>query len=174
MKKEKKLYTLCQKIDKIVVFAVIAAILFVISIVHCAKIHSLQQQIEANRVVYVYDVSKLVAMSPNLVSIRQNYDAKIAQLSEQVDAAVDKLNNMRDKKAKAEYSEVYLNALTLKRNDLIEEYQLALKDAGEKINAALIEVANQKKVNAVFSASAIAVKTGDVVDITNDVLNAVK
>lgn len=174
MEKEKKLCALCQKIDKTVVFAVIAAILFVISIVHCAKIHSLQQQIEANRFVYVYDVNKLVAMSPNLAAIRQNYDAKIAQLSEQVDAAVDKLNKMKDKKAKAEYSEVYLNSLSLKRNDLIEEYQRALKDAGEKINAALIEVANQKKVNAVFSASAIAVKTGDVVDITNDVLNAVK
>jgi len=174
MKKEKKLCPLCQKINKTIVFAVIAAILFVISIVHCVKIHSLQQQVEANRVVYVYDVGKLVAMSPNLVAIRQNYDAKIAQLSEQVDAAVDKLNNMRDKKAKAEYSEMYLNALTLKRNDLMEEYQQALKDAGEKINAALIEIANQKKVNAVFSANSIALKTGEVVDVTTDVLNAVK
>ena len=174
MKKEKIPCRLCQKISKTAVFAGAAAILFIISIAHCVKIHSLEKQLEENRVVYVYDMEKLVAVSPALAEVRQNYEAKIAKLSEQVDAAVAKLNTIKDKKAKAEYSEVYLNTLTLKRNDLIEEYQQALNNVGEKINAALVDVANQKKVNAVFSANSISVKTGYVLDITPDVLNAVK
>lgn len=160
--------------NKTTAFAGAAAILFIISIAHCVKIHSLENQLKNSRLVYVYDVEKVLASSPQLAEVRQNYEEKINQLSVQVQEAVEKLNKMKDKKAKEEYSEVYLNTLTLKRNDLVEQYQQEMKKVGEKINAALIETANRKNVNAVFFANSIALKTADVDDITQDVINAVK
>ena len=165
------------------------ALLFVLEIVLFCKVNALQNvapQVQVQRVVeqqqpaqkeehvYVYSVDRLVQNYPAVMELRKNFDSKISQLNEKVNEARKKLDDMKDKKAKEEYATVYLSSLTLQRDQLVEQYQKDLSALSQKINQALVDVANEHGLPYVLDAKAVVVTTRMVVDVTDAVLKKLK
>ena len=148
------------------------ALLLIIDMVHCGEIEALKAKVSnANSgPIYVYDVKKIVTDSAELNALQQKYAQQLNDLNKQVADAKKKLEKMTDKKAKAEFSDVYLSTLTLKRDNLFEEYDKALNELSERTNAALLKVVEEKGAPVVYDAKAIAVTTPNVIDITREVL----
>lgn len=150
-------------------------LLLIIDTVHCFEIESLKEQVEQGNATYVYDVNKIIAGSPVLLELRKSYELQMADLNKQIDAANKKLAGMKDKAAKAEYSEVYLASLKAKRDNAVEAYQASIQSISDKVNNALLSVVDSKGINVVFDVKSIAVKTPKVIDITDEVLqNTIK
>ena len=119
---------------------------------------------------YVYDTEKLVKGYTLLAEVQKNFEKQISDLNVKVNEARQKLEKMSDKKAKEEYATVYVSSLSLQRDQLLEQYQNNMKTLNEKVNQALVNVANEKNLPYVLDAKSIVVTTGAVVDVTDDVL----
>ena len=119
------------------------AVLLIIDMVHCSEIEGLKAKVAAlgdTQPVYVYDVKKIVANYGELVAVQQKYAKQLADLNQQVSDAQKKLANMKDKKAKAEFSDVYLSTLNLKRDTLLEDYEKSINALSEKTNEVLLRL----------------------------------
>jgi len=148
-------------------------LLLVIDAVHCSEIEALKAKAAEEKTsapVYVYDVKKIVSDSSELNALQQKYAKQLNELNKQVAEAQKKLEKMKDKKAKAEFSDVYLSTLNLKRDTLFEEYEKAINDLSDRTNTALLKVVEEKGAPVVYDVKAIAVTTPNVIDITGEVL----
>ena len=151
-------------------------ILTVVDCIHCAEIEELKAKVqqnmqkEQNEKVYVYNVNRLISSSPQIVALQQKYKQQMADLDKQIDVAQQKLSKMKDKAAKAEFSEAYLGGLSLKRDNLLEEYQKAVAEISARTDKTLLDIVNTNKIPVVYNASIIAVNTANVVDLTDVVL----
>ena len=176
MKNFQNIIEQAKKYQKELILAVAFVVLVVVDCIHCAEIEELKAKVqqnmqkEQNEKVYVYNVNRLISSSPQIVALQQKYKQQMAELDKQIDVAQQKLANMKDKAAKAEFSEAYLGGLSLKRDNLLEEYQKAVAEVSERTNKALLDIVNNNKIPVVYNASIIAVNTTNVVDLTDAVL----
>jgi len=133
----------------------------------------LQQQITENRKVYIYSLED-VLIKIEAIQIKKKFEQDIMDLNQELVAAEKKIDSIKKADVKADVSDLYLKNLRLKRDELMNNYQKTLEEVTKKINDAVVEVAKEKKVSAVFLKTAIAASTPYVVDITEEVAAHVK
>lgn len=124
--------------------------------------------ISDSRKVYVYSLEE-VLVKIDAVEERQKFEEDILKLNEELLEGEKKIKTIKEAKLKADFSDVYLKNLRMKRDELVENYQKLIKDLTQKINQALAEIAKEKDVPVVFLKSSVAVTTPYVVDLTDDV-----
>lgn len=132
-----------------------------------------QAEIIANRKVYVYDLEE-VLRSVNAIEAKTKFEGEIIKLNDELFAAEKKIKSIKDAKVKADFSDVYLNNLKLKREELVSKYEATLKELTDKINLALGEIAAEKNASAIFVKSIIAANTSNVEDVTMEVIARIK
>lgn len=133
----------------------------------------LQQQIEESRKVYIYSLED-VLRKIDAVQAKQKFEADIMELNKELVAAEEKIDSIKKAKVKADVSDLYLKNLRLKRDGLMDSYQKDLEDLTQKINDAVVEIAKEKNVSAVFLKTAIAATSPYVVDISDEVAKRIK
>lgn len=69
---------------------------------------------------------------------------------------------------------MYMKNLKLKRDEIVGNYEKAVAELSEKMNKALDEIVKERKVPAIFVQSAIAIKTPDTVDLTQELISKMK
>lgn len=132
----------------------------------CYALHKAEEA----KYIYVYSSEALAKNYPELVALKQKYDADLQALTGQVNDVWAKLGAMKDKKTKAEASEAYLESLTQKRNNLVSAYEQNLMFISNKIHDAILKIAAEKGLPSVVEVKQLSVKTDYVVDITEDIL----
>ena len=144
------------------------------------QIHNLKKivkkqnaQIEASKMVYFYNLEE-VLRATNAISAKTNFESEILKLNDEVFAAEKKIKSIKDAKVKADFSDVYLNTIKLKREELIKKYDESIKTITDGINKALAEVAAEKGVATIFVQSAIAVNTAYTEDVTDEIIKRLK
>lgn len=110
----------------------------------------------------------------NVAEKKKKFEDEAQKLNEEVLAAEKKIKNIKDKDVKADFSDVYLNSLRLKRDNLVEEYQKLLTELSEKVNKGLVEIATEKGASTIFLKSALGIGTDDVIDITPELIAKLK
>ena len=90
----------------------------VLNAILCLGMYIMYQKVESAKNVYVYSSDTLAKQYPELVALKQKYDADLQALTQQVGDVRAKLSAMKDKKTQAEASEAYLESLVEKRNNL--------------------------------------------------------
>jgi len=136
----------------------------------CFATYRAANKAEQAKYVYVYSSEALAKKYPELVALKQKYDADLQALTGQVNDVREKLGAMKDKKTKAEASEAYFESLTQKRNNLVSAYEQNLMFISNKIHDAISKVAAEKGLPTVVEVKLLSVKTDYVVDITEDIL----
>lgn len=134
---------------------------------------NLQQQIIESRKVYIYSLED-VLIKIDAIQIKKKFEQDIMDLNQELIAAEKKIDSIKKADVKADVSDLYLKNLRLKRDELMNNYQKTLEDITQKINDAVVEVAKEKKVSAVFLKTAVAATSPYMVDITEEVASRVK
>lgn len=137
------------------------------------QIKAQNAQIEASKMVYFYNL-EAVLRETNAISAKTNFESEILKLNDEVFAAEKKIKSIKDAKVKADFSDVYLNTIKLKREELIKKYDESIKTITDGINKALAEVAAEKGVATIFVQSAIAVNTAYTEDVTDEIIKRLK
>lgn len=144
------------------------------------KIHSLSAQIEAqqaqiavNRRIYVYSLED-VLRATDAVAAKTNFESEVIKLNDEILEAEGKIKSLKDAKVKADFSDVYMKNLRLKRDDLVAKYEQSIAELTDKINKTIEEIAEEKNAPAVFLKSSVAVISDDVEDITSEVIARIK
>ena len=132
----------------------------------------LQQQLENSKKIYVFNLEKVVSSS-DLVSIQKEFEDETAKLAEEVAAAKKKIKGLKKAKVNEDFSDVYLKALVLKRDELLAKHQKQMDEITSSINDALAEVAKEKGADAVFNYKAISVTSANVIDISDEVITKI-
>lgn len=133
----------------------------------------LEQQVIESRKVYIYSLED-VLRKIDAVQTKQKFEADILELNKELVAAEEKIDSIKKAQVKADVSELYLKNLRLKREELMNNYQKTLEELTKKINDAVVEIAKEKQVSAVFLKTAIAATSPYVVDISDEVAKRIK
>lgn len=144
------------------------------------KVHELQtwqknvqQQLDEAKNIYVFNLEKVVAAS-DLVSIQQEFEQQVLELSNDVEKAKKKIAGLKKSKVNEDFSDVYLKSLTFKRDELVAKHEKQMAQITNQINEALNEVAKQKKASVIFNLKAISVSTKHVIDVSDEVIEKIK
>lgn len=129
--------------------------------------------INNNRKIYVYSLEE-VLVKLEAYSNKQKFDEDVIKLNKELLEAEKKIKNIKSAKLKADFSDVYLKNLRMKRDELVEGYQNSIIELTRKINQALADIAREKDASAVFLKSTIAVQTPYVIDLTEEVADRVQ
>lgn len=124
--------------------------------------------IKDNRKIYVYSLEEVLVKIDALES-RQQFEEDILKLNEELLEGEKKIKTIKEAKLRADFSDVYLKNLRMKRDELVEKYQSLIEELTQKINKALAEISKEKDVPVVFLRSSIAVSTPYVVDLTDEI-----
>ena len=141
-----------------------------------SNVYTLYKVYELNHTVnhtYVYNM-EAVLMQTGMADENRKFEANMAGLEKEIDAAEKKVKSMKDKKLQEEYREMYMKSLTLKRDTLIEEHEKFMKNLLKNINKALSEVAKERKVKVIFSNKSVIFSTNFVKDVTPIVAQKLK
>jgi len=133
----------------------------------------IRKELEAARMVYVYSLEETM-QGVNAAEKKKKFEEEAMRLNEEVSAAEAKIKNFTDEKLKQDFTDMYLNSLRLKRDNLVEEYQKMLEELSNKVNKGLEEIAKEKNANTIFLKSTIAVNTPYVTDITPELIAKLK
>ena len=133
----------------------------------------IRKELEAARMVYVYSLEETM-QGVNAAEKKKKFEEEAIRLNEEVLAAEEKIKNFKDENLKQDFTDVYLNSLRLKRDNLVEEYQKMLEELSNKVNKGLEEIAKEKNANTIFLKSTIAVNTPYVTDITPELIAKLK
>lgn len=137
------------------------------------KIAEQQNQIQVNRKILFYNLEE-VLRATNAINAKTEFEGEIIKLNDEVFAAEKKIKSLKDAKVKADFSDVYLNNLKLKRDDLVAKYEQNIKELTDKINAALVDVAKENNASVIFVQSALAVNTPETQDVTDEIIKKIK
>ena len=129
----------------------------------------LSQKFEEGNKVYVFSMEETI-LAMGMLDKKRLFEQRVNRLNDEVRAAEKKLNSIKDKSVRSEYSEVYMKSLQIKRNNLITDYEKEMTDLTNRINKALEDVVSERNLPVVLTAKDIAVTTQNVVDITKDVI----
>lgn len=157
------------------IFLTVLTVLFLTTFVYQAVQNSkFKKQVESlallsarGDIVYVYSPETLVTQSPEIVAMKENYTRKANELTKEIEEAGQKIKNFKNEKVKEDFSDIYLQSLTNKRNELVENYQKQLQDITLKVNQALENVMNANNITAVFDTKVLLGRSNKVIDITN-------
>lgn len=152
---------------------ILAIIIIALFIGQAYTNHELNNEIKKTRTVYVYSLEELL-IKTNASEAKKKFEAEIIKLNDELIKAEKKIKSIEEANVKADVSDLYLNNIKLKREEIMAEYQKSIEDLTANINQALAEVAEEKDVSVVFLKSAIAVTTPHVVDITDEVAKKLK
>ncbi|MBO4294044.1 MAG: hypothetical protein J5896_01200 [Alphaproteobacteria bacterium] len=133
----------------------------------------IQYQFSQNSKIYTYDLQK-VATTLNIAEKKQQYEADIIQLNNDLVEAEKKIKTLKDAKVKEDFAEVYLKNLKMKRDEIVKTYENSMQELTMKLNKAMEDVVREKNIPMVYFQSALAVKTPHTVDVTADVLQKLK
>ena len=133
----------------------------------------LSQQIEQAQKVYVFSMEDAL-IKLGTVSLKQNFEKEVMALNNELEKNEKKIETIRNAKVRDDFSAVYMDSLKLKRDTLVQNYQKQLADLTEQINKALSEVAKKYDASTIFNAKSTVVKTSNVTDVTDEVVNIVK
>lgn len=134
---------------------------------------NMQESITQNKKVYVYDLEKTLK-GIKLDEINNEFSNQIAILGDEVTSAQKKISSLKETKDKDDFSEVYLQSLKLKRDNMITEYNRTLENITEQVNKTVSEIADEKGASAVFDKRIVASQSKYVEDITEEVIKRVK
>ena len=129
------------------------------------KASSIEQKAVAMRMVYVYSLEETLE-GINILEKKQKFEQDALALNDEVAKAEQKIKNLKKEKVKEDFSDVYLDSLRLKRDNLVEEYHKMLEDLTAKVNKGLEEIAKEKDASTIFTKNAVAVSTPYVIDVT--------
>lgn len=133
----------------------------------------LTEQVKQAKRVYVYNLEEVV-VGAGVVAMQQDFEQKVKKLSDEVETAKKKISSLKDAKVKADFSEVYLNSLVLKRDEMLAEYEKSMKKATEDVNVALRQVAEKLDAPTIYHTKSVSVTTPYVVDVTKEVVDQLK
>ena len=142
--------------------AVIVGILVLLNAFYIYEIVKLNKVINHT---FVYNM-EAVLLQTGLADENRKFEANMADLEQEIDKAEKKVNSMKDKKLQAEYREMYMKSLTLKRDNLVEEHEKFMKTLLKNVNKTLAEVAKRHNVKVIFNNKAVIFSTNYVTDVT--------
>lgn len=154
------------------VVSVLALLLFA-GVFAIYKIHKLEKVVDHDSKVYVYSMENVLLLA-GMADENKQYQIEMDKLGKEIDAAKKKLNGMKDKKLKQEYSDMYMKSLTLKRDTLVETHEKFMANLLKNVNRALLAVTDKYKAPTIFTAKSIAVHTPNVVDVTDEISKYLK
>jgi len=125
------------------------------------------------QMIYVYSLEEAM-IGINAAEEKNKFEEEALRLSDEVAAAEEKIMSIKDKSVQEDFSDVYLNSLRLKRDNLVEEYHKMLEELSNKVNKGLEEIAAEKNTSTIFLKSAIAINTPYVVDVTPELIAKLK
>jgi len=131
-------------------------------------IKAMETQITENKKIYIYNLEG-VLRKINAVDEKVQMEEKILKLNNELMAAEKKIKSLKDAKVKEDFSDMYMNNLRMKRDEILENYEKSLGDITDRINKALNEIAKEKNVSTIFVHSVISVRTPYVIDVTDEV-----
>ncbi|MBQ4400251.1 MAG: hypothetical protein II830_03025 [Alphaproteobacteria bacterium] len=134
---------------------------------------NMQNSITQSKKVYVYDLEQTLK-GIRLDEINNEFSNKITLLGNEVTSAQKKIASLTETKDKDDFSEVYLQSLKLKRDNMIAEYNRTLEDITEQVNKTVSKIAEEKGASAVFDKRIVASQNKYVEDITAEVIKRVK
>lgn len=134
---------------------------------------NMQNSITQSKKVYVYDLEQTLK-GIKLDEINNEFSNKITILGDEVTSAQKKISSLKETKDKDDFSEVYLQSLKLKRDNMIAEYNRTLEDITEQVNKTVSKIAEEKGASAVFDKRIVASQNKYVEDITAEVIKRVK
>lgn len=137
------------------------------------KQENFAEQIEQSRKVYTYNIDEIF-YAMNILEVKKRYEEDVIKLNNDLLEAEKKIKSLKDAKVKEDFSEMYMKNLKLRRDELVSNYEKAVAELSEKLNKALDMVVKEKNVPAVFVQSAIAIKTPDTVDLTQEIIAKMK
>jgi Skp family chaperone for outer membrane proteins len=108
------------------------------------------------------------------VSLKQNFEKEVFALNDELKENEKKIERIKNANVKDDFSAVYMDSLKLKRDTLVQNYQKQLADLTEQMNKALSEVAEKYDAPTIFNAKSTVVKTNQVVDVTDEVVNKIQ
>ena len=131
------------------------------------------QQIEQSRKVYTYNIDEIF-QAMNILEVKKRYEEDVVKLNNDLLEAEKKIKSLKDAKVKEDFADMYMKNLKLKRDEIVGNYEKAVAELSEKMNKALDEIVKERKVPAIFVQSAIAIKTPDTVDLTQELISKMK
>ena len=136
------------------------------------KYTTLQDEVIANRKIYVYNLEEVLTKT-GIIETKKEFEENLIRLNEELIDGQKRIKSLRDARVKEDFSEIYLNNLRSKRDDLVNHYDNKLDELAGKINKALAELCKEKNIPTVYLNSTVAITTDDVVDITDEVLEKI-
>lgn len=130
---------------------------------------ALVAQIQQAKKVYVYNLEEVV-VGAGIVEMQQKFEKQVKQLNDEVTTAQKKIKSFKNAKVKEDFSDMYLKSLVLKRDEMIGEYEKAMKQATENVNNALRKVAEQVDAPTIYHTKSVSVNTKYVTDVTKEIV----
>ena len=134
---------------------------------------AIQAQIAESKKIYVYNLEE-VLRKINAIEAKKQFEDEIIKLNDELLEAEKKIKSLKDAKVKEDFSEVYLNNLRMKRDELVNNYERNIEELTAKINAALSSIAEERNIPTIFVQNAIALNTNFVVDLTDEIVARVQ
>lgn len=131
------------------------------------------QQIEQSRKVYTYNIDEIF-YAMNIIEVKKNYEESLVKLNDELIETEKKIKSLKDAKVQKDVLQTYLKSLKIKRDEIVSNYEKAVAELSEKMNKALDAVVKEKNVPAIFVQNAIAIKTPNTVDLTQDIIAQMK
>ena len=126
---------------------------------------NLHQQLNDTRKIYVYDLQETLR-GLKVDELNAQFEAKVNILNHEVLSAQNKISSLKDANIQADFSDVYLNSLKNKRDNMINDYNDTLQRITEQINQNLVHIAQEFNTPTIFNKQAISAFTPNVIDVT--------
>lgn len=152
------------------VFIILLSIAFVYQIIIT---NQLRRQLEDVRKVYIYDLQETLR-GLRVDELNAEFEAKVNILNHEVITAQNKISSLKEANVQADFSDVYLNSLKNKRDDMIKEYNDTLQSITTQINENLAQIAQEKNTSTIFSKQSISAFTPNVIDITPEIIQRIQ
>ncbi len=137
------------------------------------RIDNLEEDLEKSKNIYVYNLQAAVANS-DMVKIKENFEKDVKALNKEIEEARKKIQKLEKSNVKKDFAELYLNSLKLKKDNMLKNHEKELQNAADSINAALNEIVKKEKIPAIFKVDAVAYSSGNVIDVTPEVVKLLK
>lgn len=137
------------------------------------KINRLSAQVNNTKKVYIYDLQEALR-GLKIDVLNAEFEARVNILNQEVLSAQDKISSLKDSNVRENFSDVYLNSLKMKRDNMIKDYNDTLQDITTQINENLVNMAEEKQTPTIFNKQSIGAMTPDVEDITQELVEKIK
>lgn len=162
--------------SKPVKWLILLGVVIILSVALCYQIiltRNLSQELANTRKVYIYDLQETLR-GLRVDELNAEFEAKVNILNHEVLTAQSKISSLKEANVQADFSDVYLNSLKNKRDDMIKEYNDTLQNITNQINENLAQIAQEKKTATIFNKQSISAFTPDVIDVTPEIIERIQ